>query len=221
MFCHPIRLNSKLERFFSSSNLEIIILKVKHHNGAKRRRICCQDFKMEDINQADHLSKWLGGIKFPDSILKRIYHDIFFSDPEPFKCPLNNCNKQFFVMAELKNHVLDHYLIYRRKFEWFQRVKVVDDTEIYVIIYVDRATDTFLVRCDESVGRHNNQYIPSERLLPVIVPKINDIIGIDRENVLPTQRNYINSLELAIITEERTYDDGHSSWVVHSIKNKK
>lgn len=176
---------------------------------------------MEDVNQADHLSKWLDGIKFPNFILSRIYHDNFL-DSKPYKCPLNNCMKQFFVMAELKNHVLDHDSIYRRQFEWFQRVKVVDDDDrIYVIIYADRETDSFLIRCDGFDGRHNFQYVPSERLLPVIVPKINDIVAIENEDTVPTQKGYTDGLRLAVITEHRKHEDGHSVWIVQFINHEK
>lgn len=143
----------------------------------------------------------------------------YFVGNKPFKCPFNRCDRRFVQLDILKNHVLDHDPIYKRNFKLFQRVKVINDQGIYIIVYVDRGTNSFFLRlCDECEGDYGYQYVCAEKLSAIWKPQLNEIVSIET-GISPNQTEYLDSLKLAIVTELRMHEDGHTFWVIQFIMN--
>lgn len=143
----------------------------------------------------------------------------FHLDKKPFKCPFNRCDRRFVEVDTLKNHVLDHDPIHRREFKLFQRVKVINDQGIYIIVYVDKSTNSFYLRlCDECEGDYGYQYVSAEKLYPISEPELNDIISVETGKA-PNQKEYLDSLKLAIVTERKVHEDGHISWTIQFLIN--
>lgn len=95
----------------------------------------------------------------------------------------------------------------------------MNDQGIYIIVYVDRGTNSFFLRlCDECTGDYSYQYVSAEKVLPIWKPDINDIVSIET-GISPNQKEYLDSLKLAIVREHTIHEDGHSSWVIKFLIN--
>lgn len=145
---------------------------------------------------------------------------MFFIESNSYKCPNDCCDKQYNTLAELKNHILDHDTIYKREFHMFQRVRIINDDGIYMILYIDRVSDTFLLRlCGDSKGNYDYKYVPAVKVMNIETPKKNDIVSMETGQLTPADKGYLQHLKMAIIREEKIHIDGHSSWVLQFIMN--
>lgn len=109
--------------------------------------------------------------------------------------------------------------MYKREFKLFQRIRVMNDQGIYIIVYADRGTNSFFLRlCDEYAGDYSYQYVSAEKVLPIWKPEINDIVSIET-GISPNQKEYLDSLRMAIVREHTINEDGHSSWVIKFLIN--
>lgn len=95
----------------------------------------------------------------------------------------------------------------------------MNDQGIYIIVYADKGTDSFLLRlCDECEGDYGCQYVLAENLVAIWEPKPNDIVSIET-GIAPNQKEYLDSLKLAIVTARTVHQDGHTSWTIQFVIN--